>query len=418
MDLDYRLADRIDDPFVFVPVVAKHAETAVPELHRDAILVDTVHDGDLIPRKYLERDGRAVLPKNVVQSAFARERDWGADLVAEHLARWLGLAGYHRVAVARVLLDFNRFPGTTPPGADDPLGRLSINPPFAAALTHPEKMSLLEEVYDGISDRMERALAGKLIRLGIHTYDEHNPNLTRRPTVSLITRPASYQQNSRMPFGVFDPMYPDELGESTCSRTLRDRISLNLERAGFRVGHNHPYLLPEGCIDVRSQVWVFFLYLRRRFELERPETREDPAFRRVWTMLLNTNLRLAEAESLRGFLHRYRRVGADVLPAFQAAQRAYEEVREFVSQSRVVTDFRRSHHRPSSLVIEVRKDVVAELDPETRLPLRLIPENASRIAKVIAGAVTTFLTTDRQVPEEGISGRLPALSPDAQRGWV
>ena len=61
-----------------------------------------------------------------------------------------------------------------------------------------------------------------------------------------------------MPFGVFDPLDPDVLGESTCSRTLRDRISLNLKRAGFRVGHNHPYLLPEGCVEVRTQVWYFF----------------------------------------------------------------------------------------------------------------------------------------------------------------
>ncbi len=126
-------------------------------------------------------------------------------------------------------------------GPQESLDRLSINPPLAHVLDHSGKAELLETYSDGISELMEKAIVGKLIKIAVHTYDEHNPSRTQRPDVSLISRSVGYQRENRMPFGVFDPLYPDVLGDSMCSRTLLHRISLNLERAGFRVGHNHPW---------------------------------------------------------------------------------------------------------------------------------------------------------------------------------
>jgi hypothetical protein len=415
MDQDFDQA--FDDPFERVPVEATGGEATVPPEFRDRIGVDTVHDGGAIPKAFrCDAAGNPRVDAAALEAAYVRERDWGANLVARHLAAELGLAHYHRIRLARVLLDFNRFPGSTPPDSTDPLQRLAINPPFAAALDHPTKSALLEQVYDRISDQMESALLGKLIKIGIHTYDERNASQTKRPVVSLITRTATYQNESRMSFGVFDPLYPDLLGESTCSRILRDRISLNLERAGFRVGHNHPYLLPEGCVEVRSQVWFFFRYVRRRFEHKHPETREDPAYTMVWKMLLNTNQRLHDSEALRGFLHRYRRVPAALLPAFRAAQRAYSVVAEYVRESTVVTDYRRSPNRPSSLVIEVRKDVLSEFDARGR-PGRANEETAASIAREIAGAIRLYLDTDRNALDRGVSAQIPAL-PDTGQGWM
>ncbi|MBL4846949.1 MAG: N-formylglutamate amidohydrolase [Planctomycetes bacterium] len=389
-----------EPPYEFVPVDSGRALRPVPPAFRDQILVDTVHDGVSIPAMFrFDDQGRPKVDPEHLRQRFVEERDWGASLVASRIAQELGISGFHRIRLARVLLDFNRFPGSTPPRSTDHLERLAINPPFNTLLSHEEKTALLEGYYDRVSTLLERALVGKLIKIGVHSYDELNPSSTRRPDVSLISRPRSYQEDSKMAHGIFDPMFPDLLAESTCSRTLLHRMSLNLERAGFRVGHNHPYLLPEGSIEVRTQVWYFFLYLKERFLTDNPETAVDPAYDTVWSMLLNTNLRLQESDALRGYLHRYHRVPALMAERFRRARFAYDHVKAFLAASTVLEDYQRSPLRPSALVIEVRKDLLCEFNPKTGHPQRLFEEHdakATEIARVIAEAITIFLETDRE----------------------
>jgi len=390
-----------DPPYEFVQI-ARNGAQAPPKAYRHKILIHTVHDGGAIPRRYRFRsDGSPLVDPDELAERYTRERDWGANLVAGKMARALAIGGYARCRVARVLVDFNRFPGsTTPPGPSSYLERMAINTPFAEALSHDEKLCLLEDYYDRISDLIEeQVLIRKLITITVHTYDERNPSLTRRPEISLISQSLNYQREARMPFGVFDPMFPDRLMESTCSRVLRDRISLNLERSGFRVIHNHPYPAPEGSFEVRSQVWYFFFFLRQRFEAAYPETKSDPAYQRVWTMLLNTNLRLDEAETLRSYLHRYRKVQRSKAKAFRESQRAYVKVAEFLRDSSVMRDYRRSRNRPSSLGIEIRKDLVCSFDPETGAPLARKKDEekvATMIGEVVAGAIKIFFETDRE----------------------
>lgn len=390
-----------EGPFEVVPVDAEI--DPITEPIRDKLFVYTVHDGDVIPQRFrFDERGRPTVPHEIIERAHARERDWGANLVAKQLAIQLGLPAYGRVRIARALLDFNRFPGNTPPGNRDPLVRLSINRPFTEALSHAQKMDALD-LYDSISDRLEQILHDKIIAIGIHTYDERNASTTSRPHLSLVTIPAGYQREARMPYGVFDPIYPDVLGESTCSRILRDRVSLNLERAGFRVISNHPYALPEGSTEVRSQVWYFFSYVRRRFEERYPETKPDPAFSLVWRMLLNTNLREALPEALRGYLHRYRRAAPEHDTLFRDAQLAYVRLRDFLADGTICRDYRRDPDRPSSLAIEVRKDLLCELDRADAMPRPATAEARLRahvIGKVIAGAIRTYLETDRALQED------------------
>jgi hypothetical protein len=398
-----------DALYEFVPVESDPAGSPVPPEYREKILIHVVHDGDRIPQRFrCNPDGSPRIDPEVLDRHHVHQRDWGANRFARALASALGIPGFHRVRLARALLDFNRFPGSTPISVHDPLDRLAINPPFSVVLGHDDKLALLEQYYDAISSQMEQALHGKLITITVHTYDEHNASLTQRPDVSLINRCASYQHESRMPFGVFDPMYPDVLGESTCSRILENRVSLNLERNGFRVGHNHPYLLPEGSIEVRTQVWYFFSYLRRRFEKAFPGTRGEPSYDMVWNMLLNTNLRTAEAELLRGYLHRFRRVTSDKVGRFQAARAAYEQVQRYLAESQALDAYRVSIERPSSMAMEVRKDLLCEFDPESQIPLRARDDIAERIARVFAGAVTLYLETDREI-EAGHGGSAVGL---------
>ncbi|MDH5493525.1 MAG: DUF1387 domain-containing protein, partial [Myxococcales bacterium] len=315
----------------------------------------------------------------------------------------LHLPHYARCKIARVLLDFNRFPGSTPADIDEPLESLAIGRLYADVLDHDEMSDLLESSYDPISESIERFLSDSLIGIAIHTYDETHASKTKRADLSIISLPLSYQRESRLTYGVFDPMYPDHLAESTCSRILRDRVSLNLERSGFRVTHNHPYPVPDGSIELRAQVWHFFTFLRRDFEAAYPETREGAGYTAVWTMLLDTNLRLAEAEALRSYLHRFRRVHDHQLSELRGALQAYRHVRDHIEQSDVVTRFRRSPDRPSSLGIEIRKDLICTFDPKTGYPTRPNGEQhkvAERIAKAIAGAIATYIDTDRPVYEQ------------------
>lgn len=395
------------DPFEFVEVDAP-SEAAVLSLgDRASILLYTVHDGEIVPRQFLrDAQGRECLDKDVLESAFATERDWGANLVAHALAEALGVRGYGRVRIARVLFDFNRFPGATPPGNREPLDRMAMNHPLCDVLDHSQKMAALD-LYDEISRAFEPRLRGKLITLGVHTYDERNPSRTSRPHLSLVTRPVNYQKESRMPYGVFDPMYPDVLAESTASRVLCNRISLNLERAGFRVTDNHPYALPEGSVEVRTQVWSFFSYVRQRFEAEHREAAGDPGYAAVWNMLLNTNLRDSKAESLRGFLHRFRQPLDHERSLFANAQQAYRTIDAFVRETTLVSDYRRSPNRPSSLGLEVRKDLLCSTDPKTGAPrpaTEVEQQRARGIAQVVAGAIATYFATDRNAPEAGAPG--------------
>ena len=366
----------------------------VPPHFRDRIQIDVIHDGAHIPSEFLlDGQGRPI-PPEVFRRHYEMDRDWGAGLVASRLAGALGLDTWYKVQVARVLMDFGRFPGTTTHGADY-LHRFAINYPFSEVLSYEQRRAVLEGYYDRISHDIERVVRGKIIKIAIHTYDRLNESGTVRPTVSLVTRALAYQTTSRMPTGVFDPLYPDVLGEFTGDRILTDRISLDLEKGGIPVAHNYPYCLPEGSVEVRSQVWWFFSWLRQRFEQERPETRENPSFLMVWNLLQDTNLRSSEADMLRSYLHLYRHAPAGQEERFQRARDAYEEVRAFLVRDRrsVVDAYRFWDQRPSSIGVEVRKDVVWEFDADGR-PVGPRPEGAYRVAVAIARAVLVYLHHD------------------------
>ena len=382
------------DPFTFEAPVGEPVGE-LPEGFRDRIQIDTIHDGDRIPPEFLvDAKGRPI-EAPTIRNAYELDRDWGAGLVAARLAGALGLPGFHQVNTARVLMDYGRFPGSTSAGADY-LSRFAINYPFSDLLDHDQKRGILEGQYDRCSTAMEKAIGGRLIKIACHTYDRRNASGTTRPHVSLVTRSLAYQRDSRLPVGVFDPMYPDQLAEFTADRILTDRISLDLETAGIPVAHNYPYCLPEGSIEVRAQVWYFFDFLRRRFELERPETTGDPAYRGMWGMLLDTNRRNTESDALRSYVHLFRRPPGGLDELFRRVRVAYEDVRAFLERDdrRLVTEYRYSESRPSTMAIEVRKDLVWELTEDDR-PVRPRPEVAARVAEAIAKAILRYLREDR-----------------------
>ncbi len=383
-------------PFIFVPVGAAGAE---PGPLNDRVMVDVIHDGAVLPEQFMRDSRGRYLTENSFYTPYVVERDWGAGLVAARLAERLGLAGYHKVTTARCLLDFGRFPGTTRPGASH-LRRFAINHPFSSLLDFDQKRALLEEHYDAISAGMDQAIRGKLLKLAVHSYDRYNANGTERPQVSLISRALGMQENHELPYGVFDPLYPDVLSEFTVDRILRDRISITLEKSGVPVAHNYPYLLPEGSPEVRHQVWSFFDWLQRRFEAANPESAGNPSFELVWRTLKDTNLRSAEAGALRSYLHMFRQPSSSLQQEFRDAERAYRQLERFVHQDSdaMVRDYRYDPERAMSLGVEVRKDLIWRFD-EAGHPDVPDPGRALYVADRIADAVLTYFNDDRPTAE-------------------
>ena len=381
-------------PMAFVPIAAPDAR-GYPDRYDGQISIDVIHDGDSIPEDYLtDADGRPI-SREVIDRAYWRERDWGAGLVAERLATRLGLPGFHTVQTARALLDFGRFPGVSRTGTPH-LRRAAINEPFNTVLGFGQQRRLLEEHYDAISATMDKVIRGRLLKIAVHTYDRYNPSGTERPQVSIVSRALGYQLDGELPYGVFDPLYPDILAEFTVDRILPARIALTLERGGVPVAHNYPYLLPEGSPEVRHQVWSFFDWLEARYGAEYPDTEGDYAHQMVWRMLKDTNLRSGEAGMLRAYIHRFRRPPEALTADYSAAEDAYRAIHRFLERNggEVKDEYRHSPDRPMSFGIEVRKDMLWRFDDEGR-PLGPDPERGLYIADRLADAIIAYLNEDR-----------------------
>lgn len=392
-------------PIEFVKVAPK-----TDRVYKDDIMLYSVHGGDVIPEIFYQGIAHAFRGSKrrsaEVQKRYAIEKDWGANQIAEGLAAELGCGGFWRINIARVLLDFGRFPGITPLGADH-MDRSAINYPFAQALNFKLKRDLLEKIYDGISAEIEKATMGKLIKIGLHSYDHRNPTFshyqgTIRPEASLIFRSASFQLLKHMPHGLFDPLFPDQLAEYTADRKLTSRVSLVLEKGGVAVSNNFPYLLPDGSVEVRSQIWSFFKYLQSVHKEAYPEHQDDPTYDLVWAMLLDTNLRCSESEALRSYIHMYRNPPKGRHKVFRAAQHAYEAIKGFFEENstELIDRFRFSRHRLSTMALEVRKDLIWNFHDDHTWDPYLGEEGPKRenirnLTALIAQALDIYMQEDR-----------------------
>lgn len=377
------------------------------EIFNDRVFITAIHTGNQVPHAFRPKDAQI----GDLQRSYELEKDWGADILSARLASALGLSCYHHVNIARALMDFGRFPGTTVKGADH-MNRYAISGFSSNHLSWSDRRRVLSECYDVISDHMETYVRKSSLMINMHTYDRcnHQEPFTERPHISLLHTPIGYHREKRMPFHVFDPLYPDSLGESTADPLLVARIALKFasirkneyeealreewDGERFRVGFNHPYELPDGSVEMRSQVWSFFNYLNEKFNAEHSNTVEDPAYYAVWKMLLDTNLRETETAALRSYIHLLRKGGASTflvtLPddshvkvAFADALEAYKHINDFIKSAKIVESYKSDPMRLNSLAIEVRKDLIWRYSDAKKMCLP-INEAASAENKVIA----------------------------------
>lgn len=372
-------------------------------------LIFTIHDGAQVPRSLFGERSEEVFARPEIESAFLHERDWGANLVARHLAREIGAGSYVRINLARVVMDFGRFPGSSSIGAEY-LRRHALFPPIEHLLDEGRRHELLVRYYDEASRAFVDHFAGQRLTLAVHSYDPHNTTDTLRPEVSLVARSLEYQMTSTMPPYIFDPLFPPELCESTCQRLLTYQALADLERGGWHTALNYPYIMPEGSVEIRAQVWLFFSYLRDQFLRAHPHARDQPAYQRIWQLLLDVVRRSTDAERLRGYLHRYRDAPRDFRGLFADARRAYGEVRRFLEENRedLMARYRFSGRRTSCLGIEVRKDLLCDVDRQARsVRLRAdADERARRIARDLAPAVLSFLAETPRLDEDSRAPRV------------
>ncbi len=392
------------EPFELVSVEPDPHSSPCPGRWPHKIGIDVIHDGCDIPKHFLLRkNGGQIWSGSTLPRAFVRERDWGAELVAAKLASALHVPKYFRINTARALLDFGRFPGITSRAADH-MNRFAINYPFSAYLSHTQKRELLTNYYDKISDGMEDYLEGKQLKLAIHTYDKHNASTTRRPAVSLVTRVYGHQQLERNPVRNFDPLFPNRLGEVTTDRLLRTRIALALEERGVHTEENYPYALPEGSVEMRAQVWYFFRYVRKVYSAQYSPPEENvESWDLVWRMLLDTNLRSTISQALRGYLHMFRTSPAGMVDLFKGARDEYEKIENFINRNSrsLVSDYNSAFIRPSTLLVEIRKDLVWNY--VDKRPMEPNFERAEYIARSIANGVRSYLEEDRSQRAQSIT---------------
>ncbi len=391
-------------PFERVEVQPDPEGHPCPDAMRSRVGVDVIHDGNWVPSKFTSSDPGHILHPNRLQEAYVLERDWGAECVASCLASALHLPDYTRVNTARVLLDFGRFPGTSRSGADH-MSRFAITHPFSEHLDHKQVQDLLESHYDVISEGMDETLRDRLLKIAIHTYDARKPGRSRRPAVSILTRFHGLTDAPGNPLRLFDASCPAEIVEMTTDPILRSRLLLHLEEAAIYAAENYPYTLPEGSVEVRAMVWYFFRHVREQFVHRMTHLDHGPAAERVWNMLMDTNLRSADCYALRGFLHMYRRPAKEDEALFLQARDYYEEVAAFISEHRetLVRDWLQSTLRPSSLILEVRKDLV--FDYEGSRPVRPRIQDAQYIARVFAAAIQQYLVEDRPAREVALAAQ-------------
>ncbi len=360
----------------------------------DQALVFTIHDGSQVPLHLYGERSEEALARPEARAAYLHERDWGANLVARHLAREVGSSSFTRINLARVVMDFGRFPGTSSVG-EEYLRRHALFPPLEHDFSEETRHEILRRYYDDAARTFVQLFAGSRVSLSVHTYDPLNKTGTQRPQVSMVTGSLEYQQKSTMPPYIFDPLFPSELCESTCERLLTYQALVDLEHGSWHTALNYPYIMPEGSVEIRAQVWLFFRHLRREFTRAFPETGDQPAYLRVWQMLFDVIRRSTDAERLRGYLHRYREVPRGSEQLYADARRAYGEVRRYLEVNRrlLLDGYRFSGDRLSCLGIEVRKDLLCEIDREHHRirPRADAEDNARHIAACIAPAVRAYL---------------------------
>lgn len=239
-------------------VIERVASVAARGDEASPFVLYSIHDGDRVPPAFAPV---------AFSEAFDRERDFGADTIADFLANALGVGSRLRVRLARSVLDAGRFFGVED-GRGAHTSRRAV-PAEIAASCAPHDLDGLAAAHATIEAVIAKEVAAagpSPIAIGVHTYDPVNPDGSPRPELSLLDLPESVARGSA-----------DFLPRSTANPAHLARLATTLADAGFTVRRNDPYLLPDGSLEVRlhrraqREAWRF----RDRLQAFVLEVRKD-----------------------------------------------------------------------------------------------------------------------------------------------
>jgi hypothetical protein len=394
-------------------------ETVANPNHRSAdtsastVRLATIHTGSIVPRRFWEAYeawASNICSRQVLETAHLGENDWGADHVAYAVAQVINSPAFHRVRLARTVVDSARFPGVTPPYCVTAARRLAIAPPFSEIEldggAHHQLRCALLAAYDDVVNAIQQsedavaASAGTdtpvapAISLSVHTYDPRNPSLTERPDVGVVHVPYNFFTEHGLSPGSYDPLFPPELADSTADPHLAECIAGRLESHGYRVGRNYPYQLPEGSIEMRFQVRSYFHYLRR---IVRQQFNEPEGSEAVWRMLIDVTHRDPSSAALRSALHAYLPPQPPVEDELAQSVSTYRRIEQWLRTNlgrSVLLGYARSRLRPSALLVELRRDLVWDISTRRHaetIRTRGKETNICRLSAAIGEGILDYL---------------------------
>jgi hypothetical protein len=306
------------------------------------------------------------------------------------------------VRIARSLLDHGRFPGHSA-ATDSHLDRRALGPGVGKLFSEEGRRRLLRELHAPVWQALRQRLAAAFeapaqrdrpaprLRIAIHTFDPEGGGRPR-PELSLLTLPTSCKTRGRLPPELYDPLVPPQVAACSVDPRLRDALSSAISRRGFSVTLDDPYTLPDGSLEVRALVWTYLEFLRRRFAAARahvPASARAPGSELLWQIVSDVSLErfpTASFPAYRGSRH-LEPARRDLLD--QAAE-VYEQLTAFATREDVGTAYLASPIRLSTLVLEVRKDLVWSFDDQG-CPRGPRPEAAREIAAAIGEGVRESL---------------------------
>lgn len=361
------------------------------------VMVDTIHNGRVIPEGIMNEIVNNDAFRHEMQEGYVEERDWGACLIAESIARHLRLESFYEVQTARCVLDFGRFPGISRPWSAH-LDRLSVSgsvAPFVRKHCPAEVLGY----YTGIADQMEVAIEerfrrsaeyrsrveqepitetqrlreSRFVRIAVHTFDEYGRDKLRRPKVGLIHRSRSIADSGHLPDGVFSRHFPDELARFSADRLLKNCLSCAFEKNYIPEISDWPYMLPEGCVELRVLAWLWLRYLRAVFEEQVPNrvralknAIDEEHYEDYWKAVLNLNSVHPSSRLITPFLEGQMRDDQELPVNLRAARQVDQAVTTFLEEADadpagvpwLVRKYQYDAYRPNCIVIEVRKNEI------------------------------------------------------------
>jgi hypothetical protein len=346
-------------------------------------LLDTIHTGDVVTPELA-----ALFEEENLLKHYLIEKDHFADKLCADVASKCGISWYE-VKVARVEQDIGRKSGDTKEGVGH-LDRRSTNKPYTA-LGRKEKRIAIKK-YDLTSTSMERICMNAKCRIGFHSCDRWDAQRYirhgqekkyERPEIMFLYSIQDTMNRDLAPLQQL-PFLPLDIASHTVDGRLIGLLSNKLSGLGFRIGHNNPYMLFSGAVELRLCAWWFAQIMKEYFEsiypsdaCELPYDRNNPGenehFQIAWEVIHDTNLRSYISHTWRDLLMgnmNIRDFGQS--PALEdKVIESYEKIETFYIENVSILKELFWKKKYGTMAFEIRKDIASDSSKRQKIATKV-----------------------------------------------